>query len=95
MIAARDEFPAALKAVQDWLQPIDFPNDVVDPLAESGLCERFPTDALLLLNAVISDQQWVPPELDQCLDEIVQAAPQLAQDPRYVRLRESSRRRGV
>lgn len=95
VIAARGEFPAALAAVLDWLQPIEHPHYVVHLLAESGLCKRFPMDALLLLNAVIADQQWAPRELVQCLDEIVQTAPQLAQDSRYLRLREYSRRRGI
>ncbi|QID18839.1 hypothetical protein G3580_15145 [Nitrogeniibacter mangrovi] len=95
VIAARGEFPAALVAVQDWLQPIDHPDYVVHLLHESGLCRQFSAEALQLLNAVIYDQQWGPRELGKCLDEIVQAAPQLAQDGRYLRLREYSRRRGI
>lgn len=93
VIAARGEFSAALAAVQDWLQPIEHPHYVVHLLHESGLCRRFPAEALLLLNAVIADQQWwVPQELRQCLDEIVHAAPWLAQDSRYTRLREYLRK---
>lgn len=95
VIAARGEFPAALAVAQDWLQPIEHPHYVVQLLAESGLCKRFPTEALLLLSAVINDQPWAPRELGQCLDQIVQAAPHLAQDTRYLRLREYSRRRGI
>lgn len=95
VIAARSEFPAALAAVQDWLQPIEHPDYVVHLLAESDLCKRFPTEALLLLNAVIADQQWAPRELGQCLDEIAHAAPNLPQDARYLRLREYFRRRGL
>jgi hypothetical protein len=95
VIAARGEFPAALAAVQDWLQPIEHPDHVVHLLHESGLCRLCPAAALLLLNAVIADQQWVPRELGQCLDEIAQAEPQLAQDARYLRLSEYSRRRGM
>lgn len=95
VIAARGEFPAALAAVQDWLQPMEHPDYVVHLLHESGLCRRFPTEALLLLNVVIADQQWAPRELGQCLDEIVQAATHLAEDTRYLRLREYSRRRGI
>ena len=95
VIAARGEFPAALAAVQDWLQPIEYPDYVAHLLHESGLCRRFPTEALLLMNAVIADQQWAPRELAQCLDEIAQAAPNLAQDARYLSLREYFRRRGV
>jgi hypothetical protein len=95
IIAARGEFPAALAAVQDWLQPIEHPDYVVHLLQESGLCSRYPADALRLLDAVITDQQWAPQELGQCLDEIGQAAPQLMQDSQYRRLREYFRRRGI
>ncbi|KTR90483.1 anti-phage defense-associated sirtuin Dsr1 [Pantoea dispersa] len=95
VIAARDEFPAALIEVQDWLQPIAHPHYVVRLLHESGLCSRYPADALGLLNVIISDQQWVPRELGQCLSQIVQAATQLGQDGRYHRLNEYFRRRDV
>lgn len=87
-IAARGEFPAAIAAVQNWLQPIEHPHFVMHLLHESGLCQRFPAEALLLLNAVIANQQWVLQELGKCLDEIAHAAPHLAQDDRYLRLSE-------
>lgn len=93
IIAAGSEFPAALAAIRSWLQPIEHPHYVVDTLRESKLCARFPSDALCLLDAVIANQQWwAPQELKQCLDEIVQAAPWLAQDSRYTRLREYLRK---
>jgi hypothetical protein len=95
VIAARDEFPAALAAVQDWLQPIEHPHYAVHLLHESSLCNRFPADALSLLDAVIADQQWAPQELGLCMGEIVQAAKEFAQDTRYQRLRDYSRRRGI
>ena len=95
VIAARGEFPAALAAVQDWLLPIEHPDYVVRLLYESGLCRLFSAEALLLLNAVIADQQWAPRKLGKCLDEIAQAAPNLAQDAWYLRLRDYSRRRGM
>ncbi|MBN6727510.1 anti-phage defense-associated sirtuin Dsr1 [Burkholderia multivorans] len=95
IIAARAEFPAALAAVQDWLQPIEHPHYVIHLLHESGLGARFPTDVLHLLDAVIADQQLSPRELAKCLDAILQAAPRLEQDVRYRRLREYSRRREI
>ncbi|MFM0049873.1 anti-phage defense-associated sirtuin Dsr1 [Caballeronia grimmiae] len=95
IIAARDEFPAALAAMQDWLQPIEHPHYVVHLLQKSGLCSRFPADALHLLDAVIADQPWAPEELGQCLDTIVQVSAQFAHDHRYLRLRHYSRRRGA
>lgn len=95
IIAAGSEFPTALAEVQDWLQAIEHPYYVVHLLQESGLCNRFPSHALHLLDAVVDDQQWAPQELGQCLDEIEQAAPQLVRDARCQRLREYSRRRGA
>ncbi|MEO9216824.1 MAG: anti-phage defense-associated sirtuin Dsr1 [Rhodanobacter sp.] len=95
IIAARSEFAAALAAVQDWLQPIEHPHYVVHLLHESGLCSRFPAEALRLLNSVIADQPWASQELGLCLDVIGQAAQQLAQDPHYLRLQEYLRRRGM
>ncbi|MEH5573143.1 SIR2 family protein [Raoultella ornithinolytica] len=95
VIAARGEFPAALTAVQDWLQPIEHPYYVVHLLLESGMCSRYPADALGLLNAVIADQQWAPRELGPCLEQIVLADTKLEQDARYQRLSEYFRRRGM
>lgn len=95
VIAAQDEFPAVLTAVQDWLQPIEHPDYVVHLLHESGMCSRYPADALKLLNAVIANQQWIPGELGQCLDQIMQADAQIGRDARYQRLSEYLRRRGV
>jgi hypothetical protein len=94
-IAAGSEFPAALKAVQDWLRPIEHPHYVVHRLFESGLCKQYPHDSLQLLNTLINDQPWEPRELSQCLDVIVEAAPELTQDVYYQRLREYSRKRGI
>jgi hypothetical protein len=94
-IAARGEFPSALSAVLDWLQPIEHPDHVVHRLHESGLAGRFPEDALRLLNAVLDDQPWMPRELGQCLSAISSASPELLQDHRYRRLTEYARRREV
>lgn len=95
VIAARGEFPAALAAVQDWLQPIEHPDYVVHSLHESGLCSRYPAEALSLLNAVIAEQQWGPRELGGCLDQIVKAMPHLEQDARHLKLRAYFQRLGL
>lgn len=88
-IAAGDEFPSALDTIYYWLQLIEHPHYVVHQLHESGLCARFPKNALKLLHAIIHDQQWMHSEFGQCLDAIEQAAPGLAQDARYQRLMHS------
>jgi len=94
-IASVGEFPAALAAVQHWLQPLDYPDYAVNLVQTSNLCRRFPAEALQLLNIVIADQQWAPQELAQCLDQIAEAAPNLAQDTNYGRIRDFLRRRGI
>ena len=94
-IAARGQFPSALTAVQNWLQPIDHPDFVVHLLHESGLPGRFPEETLRLLDAIIKDQPWRPQDLKQCLDAIVKAAPVLLEDYRYQRLSEYLRRHGA
>ena len=91
-IAARNEFPAALAAVNNWLQPIQHPHFVVHLLNESDLCKRFPLEALTLLNAVIAESPWALPELGQCLNEIAHSAPTIVHDVRFVRLSEFLRR---
>jgi hypothetical protein len=95
VIAARGEFPAALASMRHWLQPIEYPDYIESLLHKSGLCRRFPVAALQLLDAVIGDPQWASQELGQCLDEIVEAAQNLAKDVHYLRLRAHSRRRGI
>jgi len=95
IISARGEFPSALAALRNWLQPIEDPHYVVHLLHESGLCHKYPVEALHLLSVVIADQQWAPTELGQCLDEIRMAAPQLLQDVQYQKLRDYCRRRGM
>lgn len=93
-VAAGNEFQAALVAVQDWLRPIEYPYYLLHLLHESGLCSRFPADALRLISLVIEDQHWVDEELTQCLDLIIEAEPALAGGPSYQRLRDYVRRRG-
>lgn len=90
-IAAGSEFPTAMNKVLVWLIPTDHLY-IVDHLYESGLCGRFPTHALKLLDTIVTDQPWGTSELGKCLDLIVQADASLAQDPRCQRLREYARK---
>ena len=93
VIAARGEFPAALSAVKDWLQPIDHTYYLTHLLRESELCSRFPSEALHYLDRLIGDQQWPSEEVKQCLDTIKESAPALAQDTRFQRIQDYWRRR--
>lgn len=93
-LSAGNEFPSALRAIRDWLSPVEHPHFIVKRLHESGLCRQYPAHALDLLGGTIDDQPWAPRELDLCLQQIVQASPELAADARYRRLQEYFRRRG-
>jgi hypothetical protein len=86
VIAAGGEFKPALAAVKDWLQAIARPHYAIRLLYQSGICSKFPTEALLLLNTMIANLMYVPSELGKCLDEIVKSAPELVKDNRYARL---------
>lgn len=61
-------------------------------LHESGLAARFPEEALLMLNAVITDQRWRARELSLCLASIYKASPTLGTDHRYQKLSEYARK---
>jgi len=94
IIATGDEFPSALDDVHNWLIPINNPYYVIHRLLESGLCTRFPTEAALLLGYIIAGEkrQWLSKEFATCLDDIIQAAPNLEHDVQYSRLRDYYRR---
>jgi len=94
VIAARNEFPSALEAVFDWLKPVEHPDYPVHLLYESGLCNKYPADALRFLSALIDNQPWRPRELDKCLTQIEQVEPLFGQKSSFLRLREYDRRHG-
>ncbi len=92
-IAAGDEFPAAMRELQHWLEPQAYPDYTVHLLWESGLCDRYPEEALQLLSAVIEESSSSSGELEKCLQSIAQAWPDGRHDTRYRRLQEFLRRR--
>lgn len=94
-VAAGDEFPSAIAAVGNWLRVVRYPDYVIHRLQESGLPARFPDDALRLLFTILGEQSsWLSPELRQCLNAIGQAAPNLLQDHRFMRVDALARRLG-
>lgn len=93
-IAAGNQFPAALAAIESWLTPIEHPDYLVKLLKKADHCRRFGQDSLKLLSAIMSQQRWGWEEIGQCLAEIVSGAPELASDPRYYRLHERAYQRG-
>lgn len=94
-VAASGEFESAFQEFESWLQPIEYPGYVIDQLFSSNLCTRFPLASLRLLDAILKNQRWVPEELRKCLDAIVQTQKELQEDPRYRRLDEFARAKGI
>jgi hypothetical protein len=95
-IAAQDAFPEAVNELKYWLQPIDFPDSIVNLLYETKLCEHFPQPALAFLNAFIDDStRWPPRKLKDCLDANRNVEPNLETDERFRRLQEYLRGHGM
>ena len=87
-IAAGNQFPSAISRVEDWLTPMDYPHQVVKLLEESALVPQFPKQAIKLLAGIILNQSWPQKEFGECLEQAVNAAPELLDDADYLRLRQ-------
>jgi len=95
-ITAQGAFPEALDAVAVWLKRVEDSDIIVHLLHEAKLADRFPGEALRLLDAVVDDRPpWPPTDLRDCLNSISGAEPALSQDHRYRRLDEYLRRCGT
>ena len=93
-IAAQDAFPAAMKELRGWLQPLQYPGVLMHRLKTSELCLRFPETGLDFLHLTISEkvpQMW---DVDSCLKQIRTAEPELENDSRFQILRDFLRIRG-
>lgn len=87
-IASKEAFPDAWSRLKGWLKPLARPDYPVHLLKESGLCERFPAEALAFLDTIVVREtaEWPPSELRNCLTQIQSAQPTLSQDSRFRRL---------
>lgn len=85
-IAAKELFPNALDMLEGWLKPLEYPYYVVRLLADSGLCEQFPSQALKFLDAVIGGSFIDLSQLEKCLNRIKESSSSLAEDKGYKRL---------
>ena len=87
-IAAAGAFREALGLVEAWLQPLDYTDMILEGPVEAKICDPFPDEALTFLNAISDDQtDWTPEKLQGCLIAIRTKAPELEDDPRFMRLR--------
>jgi SIR2-like domain len=95
-IAAGDSFPAAYDIVRVWLQRLKRPDYLVHLLDTSGLCTKYPDVSLALLDTTVGEiAEWAPRELPGCLRQIETASPRLVGDPRFKRLFDYARQKGL
>ena len=95
-IAAQEVFPEAWREVRSWLPLVGHAGFLVYQLQKSGLCERYPDEALQFLDAIVSDRMSPSPtELGLCLDAIVAAEPSLQSEGSFKRMREHQRLYGT
>jgi len=95
-IAAKDDFPQAMRELKRWLQPLNHPDIAVNLLHEANICIRFPEESLAFLSIIIGENaQWSPDNLKDCLDAIRDAQHGLENDERFERLREYLRRHDI
>ncbi len=87
-LEARDAFPSAVKLLGPWLTDPNDSGSIVRTLLKSNLCKEHPKSAVAFLNAIMKSERWVPSELRQCLDAIVEADPSLVDDVTSRRLQE-------
>ena len=93
-IAAGDAFPEALEQLRHWLQPPQYPGDLIDRLRKSGLCGKFSEDALTFLDLIVGEKPLGWTDLKECLKQIQAAESGLTDDPRFKKLRDRLRQLG-
>ncbi len=93
-IAADEAFPDAFATLRVWLQPPEHPNYLVHRFQAAQLGSRFPLLSLQFLDLVISEQaQWIPRDLEDCLEQIITTDPTLEETEEYGRIHGYVRRR--
>lgn len=70
-----------------------YPDQVTNPLNDSGPCLQFPDEALELLSSTIHEPQWVSGGLRNCMIQISSAKPGLQADRDFQRLMDLYRRK--
>ena len=94
-IAAGEAFPEAMRVIQPYLQRVRYSDRLVQSIREARLDVEFPRQTLELLDRVVDEENpWPTRELVDCLCAIRTAAPAVAEEHRFVRLREYLHRSG-
>jgi hypothetical protein len=94
-VAAGESFSDAVSKVLELLVQSESYDLVTRDLAQTDICQRYPKDALKLLDAIVDENERHPPqELEKCLRDIGQYAPDQRDTKAFRRLAEYLRRYG-
>ena len=94
-VAAGESFSDAVSKVLELLVQSESYDLVVRDLAQTDICQRYPKDALKLLDAIVDESERHPPqELEKCLSDIGQYAPDQRDTKAFRRLAEYLRKYG-
>jgi len=87
-IKSGDSFPEALNHVNQWLVPLDHPNQIVRSLNKEEVDSTYPEDSLKLLDKVYPDSPrgYLTESLRMCLDNIANKQQELKNDHCFQRL---------
>lgn len=83
----KTDFPEALELLLPYLRSIESGTALINPLKNSGLCSKYPKDALKFLGKTINDNTDFTHYLNDCLNQIKNADKSLAKSRIYRRLR--------
>ncbi|MEP4892461.1 MAG: anti-phage defense-associated sirtuin Dsr1 [Aliiglaciecola sp.] len=87
-ISARSHFTEAFDLLKHDLKPIKDTDHIVRQIKKSDLTHQFPTEVLNLLSTLIDEPNFRPPsKLKDCIENIVEVAPQLSDSQAYKHLK--------
>jgi hypothetical protein len=94
VLETHTRFHEAMELLGSWLAKMDYPYGLFTTLEGSGLCKKFPHDALAFLAKIIGNRTngiTISTDFGSCLHDIVKGDPTLTTDARMQHLRDIER----
>ena len=82
-----NDFSTTFKKMQYWLMPIKYPYYILETLANSEVCKKFPLESLEFIYLIVDKEDaYRPDSLGRCMELIVESNSQLVNDPKFIEL---------
>lgn len=94
VIEAGRAFPDAVEDISDYLVPVDRAGHVIHPLLEENIPQQHPESSLLLLSKIMGGDTFGYRRIGDCLNQIQEAAPEIAEESEFRMLRTAAIERG-